>query len=140
MTVVNVTGATADLNTNLREKTLAALEALRKHDFVVLHILGPDIAGHDKKFDTKRGFIEKIDREVFKRLTDYIDLNTTVLAVTSDHICSIFSGVHEAGPFPFMIYGKDVESNNIEKYDEQSCSKGPFISISEFMEVLVDKT
>ncbi|MFQ6009879.1 MAG: 2,3-bisphosphoglycerate-independent phosphoglycerate mutase [Candidatus Aenigmatarchaeota archaeon] len=140
MTVPNVTGATADLNTNLREKTLAALEALRKHDFVVLHILGADVAGHDKKFDIKRGFIEKIDREVFKRLTEYIDLNTTIIAATSDHICSIFSGVHEAGAFPFMIYGKDIEPNDVKKYDEHTCAAGPFITINEFMETLLDKT
>jgi len=140
MEVITVPGATGDLNTNLRDKAMAALDALRNHDFVVLHILGADVAGHDRKFDTKRGFIEKIDREVFKKFMDYVDLSTTLLAVTSDHITSIFSGMHEAGAFPFMLFGKDVQSNDIKKYDEHSCAKGPLISIDEFMELLLSKT
>ncbi|MEM5804525.1 MAG: 2,3-bisphosphoglycerate-independent phosphoglycerate mutase [Candidatus Aenigmatarchaeota archaeon] len=140
MDVIDVPGATGDLNTNLRDKAMAALDALRKHDFVILHILGPDVAAHDRKFDTKRGFIEKIDREVFKRIMEYLDVSSTLLVVTSDHITSIFSGMHESGAFPFAIYGKDVQPNEVRGYDEHSCSRGPVITIDEFMEILISKT
>src|SRR3989338_5698033 len=49
MFVPEFSGGSADTNTNLREKTIAALDALQKNDFVVLHILGADVASHDKK-------------------------------------------------------------------------------------------
>lgn len=137
MEVIDVSGATADLKTNLQGKTLAALEALRTHDFVVLHILGCDVAGHDKVLLKKQMFIEKIDREVFSRVSEYADFKNTLLVVASDHITSVFSGEHEAGFLPFLIFGKGVEPNKVEKFDENSCKLGPVMDIFDFMEKLI---
>ncbi|MBU3904635.1 MAG: hypothetical protein KJ906_00605 [Nanoarchaeota archaeon] len=137
MDVIDVVGATGTMQTDLKAKTLAALEALRDHDFVVLHILAPDIAGHDMVVRTKAGIIEKIDNEVFGRIKEYVDFDKTILCVTSDHITSVFSGNHEGGKFPFMIYTNGIESNNLDGYYEMVCKKGPMIDISEWMELIM---
>lgn len=134
MDAIDVSGATADMNTNLIEKTLSALDMLRKKDLVVLHILGCDIAGHEKSISSKRAFLEKIDREVFKRIMEYVDFKNIILVVTSDHITSVFTGMHEAGSFPFAIFSRGINPNEVQKFDEQSCKLGPEIDIDDFME------
>ncbi len=138
MEIISVVGATGGLKTNLAEKTLAALEALKKKDFVVLHIKGCDVAAHDKNFVIRRKFVEKIDDSVFKRILEYVDFEKTLLVVCSDHITSTETGQHLAGSFPFLIYSKGIEKNNIEKFDEESCKLGPTIEISEFMKKVLN--
>jgi 2,3-bisphosphoglycerate-independent phosphoglycerate mutase len=134
MHVENVPGATADLKTDLRAKTLKALDLLNKHNFVILHILGCDICSHDK--NPKRGalFIEKIDREVFRRILEYGNFDRTLLVVCSDHPTSSKTGDHIPGFIPFLFYTNGIKANEIEKLDEESCKQGPVINIEDFME------
>jgi 2,3-bisphosphoglycerate-independent phosphoglycerate mutase len=134
MDVYDVSGATGDLKTDLRAKTLKALEILNKYDFVILHFLGCDIAAHDKKPNLKRMFIERIDREVFAKILEYVDFNKTLLVVCSDHPTSSKTGEHIPGFLPFIFYTKGIESNHIQKLDEESCKQGPVINIEDFME------
>src|SRR5206468_4275700 len=47
MDVIEVPGATGGLDTDMIAKADAALEALRTHDLVVLHVKAPDLCGHD---------------------------------------------------------------------------------------------
>jgi 2,3-bisphosphoglycerate-independent phosphoglycerate mutase len=141
MEVYDVSGATADLNTDLKAKTLKAIEALGSHDFVILHVLGCDIAAHDKKPNLKRLFIEKIDREVFGKILEYVDFDKTLMVVTPDHITSSKTGEHTAGNIPFMIYSNGIESNHIQKYDEETCKQGPLINpIMQFMDFVMKYT
>lgn len=138
MDVFDVSGATGDLKTDLKAKVLKALEVLNNYDFVVLHILGFDVAAHDKKPNLKRLFIEKVDREVFGKILEYVDFNKTLLVVASDHVTSSKTGEHLSGFLPFLIYTKGIESNKIEKFDEESCKQGPVISIEDFMEEVLN--
>jgi len=137
MDTPKIPGATATVHTDLKAKAMAAIEALKDHDYVVLHILAPDIMGHDMIVRKKAGMIEKIDRDVFARIKEFINFDKTILCVTSDHITSVFTGDHEPGKFPFMIYTSGIESNNLEGYYEIACRKGPVIDISEWMELVL---
>jgi len=134
MDVYDVSGATGDLKTDLKAKILKALELLNKYDFVVLHILGCDVAAHDKNFNLKRFFIERIDREVIKRILEYTDFDKTMLIIASDHVTSSKTGEHLPGFLPFIIYTNGINPNKIEKFDEESCKQGPVINIEDFME------
>ncbi len=134
MYVPEFSGGSADTNTNLREKTIAALDALQKNDFVVLHILGADVASHDKKPVQKKTFIEKMDIEVFRRAMEYIKLKETVLVVAGNHGCSPYAGRHESCNIPFVIFGKDIPANGPEKFDEVTCTSGPLVEAGHFME------
>jgi 2,3-bisphosphoglycerate-independent phosphoglycerate mutase len=122
------------LKTDLKAKVLKALELLNSYDFVVLHILGCDITSHDKNPKLGSLFIDKIDREVFKRILEYTNFEKTLLVVCSDHPTSSKTGEHIQGFMPFLFYTSGVESNKIEKLDEKSCKQGPLINIEDFME------
>jgi len=137
MEVPDVSGATGDLKTNLRDKTMAALDLLNRQDFVILHILGFDVAAHDKDNNKKRFFIEKVDREVFRRILEYCNFEKTILVVASDHPTSTKSGGHVAGFMPFLIFTKGVEPSGITNFNEKDCKSGPVIHIQEFMEEVI---
>jgi len=134
MEVIEISGTTADFKTNLTDKVLKALDLLNNHDFVILHILGCDAVSHDKKFDLKRLFIEKIDREIFKRILEYTDFDRTMLVVASDHVTSSKTGMHMPGFMPFLIFTKGIQPNGIGMFDEESCKQGPLVNIEDFME------
>jgi 2,3-bisphosphoglycerate-independent phosphoglycerate mutase len=121
--VVEARGATGHLNTNLTSKLKTALKAAKKYDFVMLHINGCDEAGHDRNFNAKKRFIEKIDRLIIAKLVK----NGFNMAITSDHQTSVFSGTHEFGSVPFLIHASEKNiSNSIKNFSEASCKKGFF--------------
>ncbi|MEM5814721.1 MAG: hypothetical protein QXD77_02800, partial [Candidatus Aenigmatarchaeota archaeon] len=138
MDVKDVIGASGDTKTNLRDKAMTAIDALAKCDFVILHILGTDVASHDRKFDGKVGFIDKIDREVFGRVHEYVDKKKVLIAVASDHLCSVFTGKHEKGAFPFCLYTQGIKPNETKAFNEVDCKEplGPKLRIQDFMEFL----
>jgi len=139
MDVIVPKGATADTNTNLANKARAAWRALRDHDMVIVSILGTDVAAHDKNYELRRDFIEKIDRDVFKFFLTHIDWSDTVIAVTSDHCTSMLTGRHMSGKFPFTIFTKGIKPNKVQKYDEKSCAAplGVVRNIEDFMEEIM---
>jgi len=138
MDVKDVIGASGDMKSNLRDKAMAAIDALTKYDFVVLHILGTDVASHDRKFDGKVGFIDKIDREVFGRIQEYVDKKKVLIAVASDHVCNVYSGKHEKGAFPFCLITQGIKPNETKAFNELDCKEplGPKLHIEDFMEFL----
>ncbi len=137
MNVTEVHGANASTDTNLRDKTLAALDGLRLHNFSVLHISGFDRCSHERNANLKRAFIEKVDNEVFRRIMEYINLKTTNLVVVSDHCTPVQTGQHEAGKFPFAIAGAGIKPNSVSKFTEEECKTGPLVSIENFMEEML---
>ena len=138
MDVFDVSGASGDLKTDLKAKTLKALEVLNDHDFVILHILGCDVAAHDKKPNLKRLFIERIDREIFTKVMEYVNFDKTLMVICSDHPTSSKTGEHVPGFLPFVFYTKGIESNHIQKFDEENCKQGPVINIEDFMEEVLN--
>ena len=138
MEVVNVTGITGDPRTNLMDKVLQALEALKKHDFVVLHILGADVASHDRNRREKAGFLTKVDKEVFGRIREYSDFKKLVLAVTSDHCTDPSTGMHVSGGFPYLIYTEGIASTRSSGFNERAAAAtGIKNDISDFMELIL---
>lgn len=105
--------------TDLGEKVQALFEFLKKYDFIWLHIKGTDVAAHDKKYEEKKEFIERIDREVFSEL---INLENVLIVVTTDHITSSITGEHMLGYVPILIYGNGKD--DVSKFDEESVIKG----------------
>lgn len=87
--------ATADIDTDLHEKTENALELIRSYDFVMLHINGTDECSHRKDKQQKLSFIKKIDKQVIS----YILKNNTAaeLIITADHETSHITGQHIKG-------------------------------------------
>ncbi|MBI3413668.1 MAG: 2,3-bisphosphoglycerate-independent phosphoglycerate mutase [Candidatus Aenigmarchaeota archaeon] len=137
MGFIKPSGATSLEDTNLNEKTNATLEALQKYDFVLLHVNAFDTLSHDKKRDEKTAFIERFDQLVVRKILDRIDLNKTIVAVTSDHYSnSLAKGYeHSIEPVPFVICGDGIKNSGIEKYDEKNTAK--FRVYKSIMDLLV---
>ena len=140
MQVDDVSGATGDLKTDLRAKVMKALDSLSNHDFVILHIRGCDITSHDKNAKLGSVFLEKIDREVFGRILEYVNFDRTTLVLTSDHPTSSKTGMHVSGMMPFLIYSRGIQPNSVQTLDEVSCKEGPLIDIGNFMEEVIKYT
>jgi 2,3-bisphosphoglycerate-independent phosphoglycerate mutase len=107
------------VKTDLLAKVKAVKEELKKNDFVWLHIKGADEASHDCNFEEKKAFIERVDREVIKEIRELRDV---LIVITADHVTSVYSGEHEPGYVPLLIYG--AGKDNVQIFDENSCAKG----------------
>jgi 2,3-bisphosphoglycerate-independent phosphoglycerate mutase len=121
MDVINFPGNDIDFENNLSTKTAVAKKALKKYDFVVLHINGADICSHDRDFKKKVAFLKKTDEQVFSQV---IKMKDIIVCVVCDHATSSKTGEHIFGPVPFMIYLPFHEAESIGTYDEMSCKVG----------------
>ncbi|WP_313340885.1 phosphoglycerate mutase [Sedimentibacter sp.] len=88
--------STADVDTDLNEKAEAALNEIKNHDIVIVHINGTDEVSHRKDIFSKVKFIERIDREFLSAIYENAEKNTAI-TVLSDHQTSSVTGRHEGG-------------------------------------------
>ncbi len=123
MEVIHPKGATGGYDTNLYAKADAAVEALKRSDFVFLHIKETDLAGHDGDPEKKVAVIEDIDK-MLGYLLKKIDMGSTIVVFTSDHStpCSVRN--HSADPVPIVIAGGDVRIDYVTHFDELSATEG----------------
>ncbi len=96
--------STADINTDLKEKSSSVLRELKDHDVVIAHINGTDEASHRKDLSGKISFIEKIDRDFMREI--YNNACDTRIIVVSDHQTSSLSGRHEKGSVDVICFEK----------------------------------
>ncbi len=121
MDVIDVEGTTGHVDSNIKGKALATIDALKSYEFVFLHIKGTDEASHDGDFEAKKMMIERIDKEVIRPILENIE-NTNVV-LTADHSTPVSVREHTADPVPIAIYG-DVRTDLVDKYTERDCARG----------------
>jgi len=118
MEVIRVPGATGFLDTDYEAKVRYALDALKRLDFVYMHVEAPDEAGHLGSIEEKIRAIERLD-EVIGIALDEFD---GTIAVLPDHPTPIRLRTHTADPVPFAILGKGKD--RAERYSEREAKKG----------------
>lgn len=118
MDLIKVKKANGLPNTNLKGKILAAKNALKKYDFIFLHIKAADNLAEDGNFFEKKEFIEKLD----KNFWPLIKLENVLLIVTGDHSTSSLQKNHCKNPNPILIYG--AKKSGCKKFSERECKKG----------------
>jgi len=123
MKLINVKGATGTPQTDFMAKAKATVQAIKTHDFVLLHVKATDVASHDGNVKQKIELIEKIDNMLGYMLNN-LDLGSIHLAVTADHTTSLLTGKHEGDPVPVAITGPYVRRDDVEEFDERACAKG----------------
>lgn len=123
MDIVDVPGATGEYDTDAAAKAKVALENLANYDIVLIHVEGTDEASHDGNVDSKLIIIEKIDAMVGK-LVENTDAAQTRIAVLSDHGSSCVTHEHMTSAVPIAVCGAGVKADPVQRYDEQSASKG----------------
>lgn len=139
--VIKVEGATGLYNTNYEGKAQAALNALKDHDFVYLHIEASDEAGHEGDFDLKVKTIEYLDQRVLEYLMkETCKLEEPVaIALLPDHPTPWKLKTHTRDEVPFVIYRPGNTPDNVTKYDEESAKYGDYGTLPsrEFMQKLI---
>jgi len=120
MKVLKVKGATGLPNTNVKAKFLAAKKALKKFDFVFVHVKAADSFGEDGNAEGKKKFIEKIDRAA----KEFLDLKNTVIAVTADHSTPCELKKHSSDAVPVLVAGQGIKGGQVKEFSERACRKG----------------
>lgn len=105
MESLDVPGATGYIDTNYEGKALYALEALKKHDLVYVHVEAPDEMGHEGNAEKKIEAIEMFDSRVVGTICQKIPahLEYGILLLT-DHMTPITARTHTPEPVPFAIF------------------------------------
>jgi len=124
MDVIAVPGATGFVDTNYEGKADYALQALKDHDFVLVHVEAPDEAGHIGDPRLKVKTIEDLDRRLLGRILDGIK-GDFAIAIMSDHLTPIPVRTHTDDPVPFIIYCTGRTKRGQPHFNEVSASKGP---------------
>jgi 2,3-bisphosphoglycerate-independent phosphoglycerate mutase len=141
--IVKVPGATGLADTNYEGKAQAAIEALRKQDFVFVHVEASDEAGHDGDLELKLRTIEYLDQRLITPI--YNEVRTwdepVCIAVLPDHLTPVEMRIHVGQPVPFLIWYRGIEPDEVKQYDEVSCVSGSYglLKLNEFMQTLMKK-
>ncbi len=136
-----VPGATGLANTDYEGKTQAALDALRKDDFVFLHVEASDEAGHDGDLELKLCTIENLDKRmvgpIFEEVSKWDE--PVCIAVMPDHPTPVEIRTHVKEPVPFLVWYPGIEPDSVETYNEVSCVSGSYgmLHLTEFMDMFM---
>lgn len=135
---VTVEGMTGLADTNYENKAQAAIDMLRQHDFVYLHVEASDEAGHDGDLELKLKTIENLDRRIVKPVYEEVSTWTDTpvcIAILPDHPTPVELRVHVAEPVPFIIWHPGITPDGVETYDEVSCVSGSYglLRLEKFM-------
>lgn len=124
--MVHVEGATGLHDTNYEGKAAAALDALKRHPFVFLHIEAMDEAGHEGDFLLKKRVIEDFDRRLLKPLYEGLQKmgEDYALLLLPDHPTPCRLRTHTRAAVPFMIMKKGLQADSIETFNEFSVKNG----------------
>lgn len=139
--IIKVPGATGLANTNYEGKASAAIEALKKQDFVFLHIEASDEAGHDGDLDLKLQTIRNLDARIVKPVYEAVSEweEPVCIALLPDHPTPVEIRTHVKEPVPFAIWHRDIQPDKVTTYDEKSCTRGEYglLSLQQFMETFM---
>jgi 2,3-bisphosphoglycerate-independent phosphoglycerate mutase len=130
--VIDVPGATGFLDTNYLGKAEYGLAALRRHDFLFLHVEATDEAGHmgavDKKVQALEDFDAKVVGTILAGLPEFPDWRVLLMP---DHATPVAIKTHAPDPVPFAILSSEdsLASNGAAGYNEPSAkSTGLIVS------------
>lgn len=139
--IIKVPGATGLANTNYEGKASAAIEALKKQDFVFLHIEASDEAGHDGDLDLKLQTIRNLDARIVKPVYEAVSEweEPVCIALLPDHPTPVEIRTHVKESVPFAIWHRGIQPDKVTTYDEKSCTRGEYglLSLQQFMETFM---
>ena len=144
MEVLEVEGATGNIDTNFDGKASAAIDAFRRGtDFVYIHMEAPDECGHHGDIEGKIHSIELIDEKVIKPVVDFLKSTGEDFRVliTPDHPTPIALKTHVRDAIPFVIYdSRNDTGSGLDYTEENAKSTGLYIEPGyKLMEKLLEK-
>ncbi len=126
MDIINVPGATGNIDTNFDGKAQAAIDAFKNGtDFVYIHMEAPDECGHHGDLEDKIKSIELIDEKVVGPVVAY--LNSTgeefKVLITPDHPTPIALKTHVHDAVPFVIFDSRKDTGLNVSYTEENAKE-----------------
>ena len=122
--LIKVEGATGFVDTNYKGKADAAIKALDKYDIVLVHIEGPDEAGHAGNAELKKKGVERIDKyivgPVYEALQTYDNWRILVMP---DHPTPVSSQAHSGKPVPFAMAGTGISGVLHKPFSEANAAE-----------------
>ena len=141
--IIEVEGATGLADTNYEGKAAAAIEALKKDDFVFVHVEATDEAGHDGDLDLKLHAINYLDQRLIRPIYEAAAKGEfgepVCIAVLPDHPTPVELRIHVNEPVPFLIWHANIEADKVETYDEVACVTGSYglLKLDEFIKTFM---
>lgn len=126
MDIIEVEGATGNINTNFEGKAYSAVSALSKGcDLVYVHIEAPDECGHRGEVQNKVRSIELIDQRVVKVIRSELDKagEPYRLMILPDHATPLSVRTHAGDPVPCLLYDSTKKFDGVPVFSE-STAKG----------------
>ena len=124
MKVIEVEGATGNIDTNFKGKGEAALKTLLDgQDLVYIHVEAPDECGHHGDLEVKIQAIERIDQDIVGPLLKGLEEagEDYSILVMPDHPTPISIKTHISDPIPYLLYcSTDVTDSGIDTYTEKT--------------------
>lgn len=126
--IIQVSGATGLHDTNYEGKAQSAIDALKTHDLVYVHVEATDEASHSRDLALKVKCIEYLDSRVVRPILQWAaghDLETTI-AILPDHPTPVATGVHSREPVPVAIWHSWHRAINPspQGFDEVQAARG----------------
>lgn len=122
--IINVPGATGFFDTDYKAKGEYAINALKDHDIVFIHVEAPDEAGHAGDIKEKIKAIESIDKYILAPIIEFLKGEDFKIVVLPDHPTPIDVRTHTRDMVPITIYDSTGEADSVEVYDEDSVKDG----------------
>lgn len=123
--VCMVEGANGDLDTNYEGKVAAAIEQLKTHDFVCVHVEAPDEMSHAGSMEKKLKAIEYLNERVVGPLLEGVKEDFRLLLL-SDHPTLLSTRTHDGHAVPFGIYDSRLGEKQV-KFCEKTCDQGMYV-------------
>jgi 2,3-bisphosphoglycerate-independent phosphoglycerate mutase len=127
-TRIDVPGATGYLDTDYAAKGRYAVEALKEHDLVCVHVEAPDEASHEGRADAKIEALEQIDRHivgpVFEALQGYPQWR---ILISPDHPTPLRTKTHSHGDVPIAIAGSRIQPDGCDRYDDPTAARSGLV-------------
>lgn len=113
MDSIDVDGATGNIHTNFDGKAAAAIDALKTHDYVYIHLEAPDECGHQGDKSGKIRSIELIDEKIVTPVLAALKSGNEdfKILILPDHATPVSLKTHTGEPVPYLIY----DSRKIQK-------------------------
>lgn len=141
--VIRVPGATGWIDTDYDGKAQAAIDCLRRSDFVYVHVEAPDECGHKGMAEEKVRAIESYDRKIVAPVWAALEAagEPYRLIVCTDHRTPIIKRGHTSDPVPFAWVdgplGASAKADASAAFDEFLPSEGPPPLVCDLMSSLL---
>jgi 2,3-bisphosphoglycerate-independent phosphoglycerate mutase len=120
---IEVPGATGYTDTDYAAKGRHAIDALRRHDVVCVHVEATDEASHEGDCAAKVKALEEIDRHIVGPVFEAIQTHGAWrMLVTPDHPTPLRTKTHSHGAVPFVLAGSDVKADHATSYSDESAA------------------